>query len=356
MKVLIAEDKITSRLVLEEWLAEWGYDVISAPDGQIAWEMIQQQDEPPRMALLDWMMPNMDGVELCQHIKQGENLPFIYTIILTSKSSKEDIVTGLDAGADDYLSKPVQPEELRSRLNVGLRIIDYQQRLLELDEQKNRLLGMAAHDLRNPITSILGFSKLLRDTPLDEDSRKEFLSIIHQVSQEMLGTLNDLLDISVIESGKFDLNLQRGDLSALVNYRIRLNSINAQQKDMSIEFHGQDTTELTYDAERLSQVLDNFISNAIKYSPPNTRIEISLSHHSNEVEVSVKDEGPGIPLEQQGKLFGTFQKLGVKPTGGEKSTGLGLAIVKKIVEAHGGSVGVDSKPGQGSRFFFTLPI
>ncbi|MEM7019678.1 MAG: response regulator, partial [Pseudomonadota bacterium] len=136
MKVLIAEDKITSRLVLEEWLADWGYEVVSAPDGQTAWKMLQQDDEPPRMALLDWMMPNMDGVELCQHIKQSESLPFIYSVLLTSKSSKEDIVTGLDAGADDYLSKPVQPEELRSRLNVGLRIIDYQQRLLELDEQK----------------------------------------------------------------------------------------------------------------------------------------------------------------------------------------------------------------------------
>jgi two-component system, sensor histidine kinase and response regulator len=357
MKVLIAEDAMISRLMLEEWLTSWGYQPVSAVDGEQAWDIIlEDKANAPRLALLDWMMPNMDGIELCQKIKNTEKIPFIYVILLTSKNSKEDIVTGLDAGADDFLSKPVQPEELRSRLNVGNRILDYQQKLLELDEQKNKFLGMAAHDLRNPLTSIIGFSQLLLSTPLDDNSKLEFLNIIHQVSNEMLFTLNDLLDISVIESGKFDLHVKEHDFIELISYRIRLITLTAQQKNIHIETHLPEKLLLLFDKDRIGQVIDNLVSNAIKYSPKNTTIRVNVSIEGNQVKLLVQDEGVGIPLDKQHRLFGHFAKLGSKPTGGEKSTGLGLAIVKKIVEAHGGNVGVISEPQKGSKFFFTLPL
>ncbi len=358
MKILIAEDAITSRMVLEEWTKTWGYQPLCAPDGQVAWELLQQMppSEVPRLALLDWMMPNMDGLELCQNIKDPKHgLPFIYTILLTSKNTKDDIVTGLEAGADDFLTKPVQPEELRSRVKVGMRILDYQQRLLELDEQKNKLLGMAAHDLRNPISSIMGFSRLLLSGNLEASSQHEFLTIINQVSQEMLLLLNDLLDISVIESGKFDLRLQEADLVQLIQYRLRLLGNNAEQKKMRIHTQLPDTALLHFDKERLGQVVDNLVSNAIKYAPPETDIRIELKLSEENATFFVTDQGPGIPPQQKDRLFGTFAKLGVKPTGGEKSTGLGLAIVKKIIESHGGSVGVDSQPGH-CRFYFNLPL
>lgn len=357
MKVLIAEDAMISRLMLEEWLTSWGYQPISAVDGQEAWDIISEdKTNAPRLALLDWMMPNMDGIELCQKIKNTEKLPFIYVILLTSKNSKEDIVTGLDAGADDFLSKPVQPEELRSRLNVGTRILDYQQKLLELDDQKNKFLGMAAHDLRNPLTSIIGFSQLLLNTPLDESSKQEFLNIIYQVGNEMLFTLNDLLDISVIESGKFDLHVKKHDLVEHIAYRIRLITLTAQQKNIRIQTQLPEKLWLSFDKDRIGQVIDNLVSNAIKYSPKNTTIRVQLSIEEKQAKISVYDEGVGIPLDKQHRLFGHFSKLGSKPTGGEKSTGLGLAIVKRIVEAHGGEVGVISEPQQGSCFFFTLPL
>jgi|WetSurMetagenome_2_1015567.scaffolds.fasta_scaffold59753_2 two-component system, sensor histidine kinase and response regulator len=357
MKVLIAEDAMISRLMLEEWLTSWGYQPISANDGEQAWNIIMDDKaNAPRLALLDWMMPNMDGIELCQKIKNTDKLPFIYVILLTSKNSKEDIVTGLDAGADDFLSKPVQPEELRSRLNVGTRILDYQRRLLELDEQKNKFLGMAAHDLRNPLTSIIGFSQLLLNTPLDENGKREFLNIINQVSNEMLLTLNDLLDISVIESGKFDLHVKDHDLVELIAYRIRLISLTAQQKNIYIEANLPEKLPLSFDKDRIGQAIDNLVSNAIKYSPKNTTIRVQLLIEEQQAKLSVQDEGSGIPLDKQHRLFGDFSKLGSKPTGGEKSTGLGLAIVKRIIEAHGGQVGVMSEPQKGSCFFFTLPL
>jgi len=355
MRVLIAEDAMTSRIVLEEWVATWGYEPVSVPDGLAAWHILQA-DDAPRLILLDWMMPNMDGLELCKKVKQEQSHTSTYIILLTSKNSKEDIVTGLDAGADDFISKPVQPEELRSRLNVGSRILGYQQRLLELDEQKNKFLGMAAHDLRNPLSSILGFSQLLLNTAMDEEGRKEFLTIINQVSEEMLVTLNDLLDISVIESGKFDLNKQANNFSDLVHYRVRLNSMRAQQKQIHIDTYVPNELNLNYDQERIGQVLDNLLSNAIKYSPPQTSIQVFAEvRDDGYLFLSVKDQGPGIPAAKKDRLFGTFEKLGVKPTGGEKSTGLGLAIVKKIILAHDGEVGVETEEGKGSCFFFSLP-
>ena len=354
MKVLIAEDSMTSRLVLEEWVSTWGYKPTCASDGLIAWDYLQQENAP-KLLLLDWMMPNMDGLELCKKVKENDR-GFTYIILLTSKNSKEDIVTGLDAGADDFISKPVQPDELRSRLNVASRILGYQQRLVELDEQKNKFLGMAAHDLRNPLSSILGFSQLLLNSPLDEEGRKEFLTIINQVSQEMLVTLNDLLDISVIESGKFDLCREQHDLSEQIRYRVRLNSMRAQQKGIHIDNYVADGLILYYDKDRIGQVLDNLLSNAIKYAPANSAIQVFAKQHNNgQLEISIQDQGPGIPASKRDQLFGTFSKLGVKPTGGEKSTGLGLAIVKKIVIAHNGIVDVESIEGQGSRFYFTLP-
>lgn len=357
MKVLLAEDAPTSRMMLEEWLRIWEFEPVVAADGEEAWAHLQNPaEEVPRLALIDWMMPRMDGLTLCQKIKAAPQLPFVYVILLTSKNSKEDLVTGLDAGADDFLSKPVQPEELHSRLNVGGRILDYQCRLEAMDEQKNKFLGMVAHDLRNPLASIMGFSELLLGTEVPETSQREFLQVIHKASEEMLGLLNNLLDISVIESGQFDMALQPTDLIELVNYRLRLNQVKAQNKGMKLTFSAAPAhLEIACDGERIAQVLDNLLSNAIKYAPPDSEVSVQLQDRPDQVEVSVTDQGPGIPAEKRDRLFGTFQKLGSKTTGGEKSTGLGLAIVKKIIAAHGGEVGIAQEMSQGSRFYFTLP-
>jgi two-component system, sensor histidine kinase and response regulator len=356
MKVLIAEDQSTSRLLLEAWVREWGAEPVSFTNGAEAWQALQADKDPPRLALLDWIMPEMDGIDLCRRIRASKTLPFIYVIMLTSKKSTEDLITGLDAGADDFASKPVRPEELHSRINVGQRILNYQQRLEELDEQKNRFLGMVAHDLRNPLSSILGFSQILLDDDLEEVRRREFLSIIHRAGEDMMNTLNDLLDISMIESGKLELHCKATDLAELINYHVYLNQVNARRKSIEIEVDAPPALAVFCDAGRIAQVLDNLLSNALKYSPPGTLVRISLRPHGDGgVEVAVQDQGPGVALEKQPRLFGAFAKLGTRPTGGEKSTGLGLAIVKKIVQAHGGTVGVNSAEGQGSRFYFILP-
>jgi two-component system, sensor histidine kinase and response regulator len=239
-----------------------------------------------------------------------------------------------------------------------LKYSDAERKLNELNQLKNKFLGMAAHDLRNPLASIRGFSEILLTEaagPLT-DQQKEFLTIINTTSEEMLHIVNDLLDVSIIESGKVDLNLNLYSFRKLLEERIRLMQITAENKQMKINVDYDDVPEFKFDTNRISQVIDNLISNAIKFSPPGSTINVTLKRAGDMAEVAVRDKGPGISPEDRNKLFGTFQKLSARPTGGEKSTGLGLAIVKKIVNAHGGEVSVESELGSGSVFKFNIPM
>ena len=229
--------------------------------------------------------------------------------------------------------------------------------LKQLNELKNKFLGMAAHDLRNPLGAILNYSQFIKeDEDLDAETQNEFIENIYSASNNMLTILNDLLDISQIESGKINLKIKPDNLNQLISSRVKLGQAISQAKGIEITTQLGELQEIPFDSDRLGQVLDNFISNAIKFSPSGTAIQVRSGAHNGKVKVEVRDQGPGIPEEEIGKLFGEFQKLSAQPTGGEKSTGLGLAIVKKIVEAHNGEIGVESIFGQGSTFFFKIPV
>ena len=175
----------------------------------------------------------------------------------------------------------------------------------------------------------------------------------------MLILVNDLLDVSIIESGKLELDIKDGNLIEVLDERIELCSIFAQNKNIKVE---KDYTKFSYlpvikfDSNRISQVIDNLLSNAIKYSPKGANVFVKLKTENNNVIIQFKDEGQGISKENQSKLFAEFETAGSVPTGGEKSIGLGLAIVKKIVQAHNGSISVNSEVGKGSTFSFNLPV
>ena len=172
----------------------------------------------------------------------------------------------------------------------------------------------------------------------------------------MLHLIDDLLDFSTIESGKLELELHEADYWRLVNENIALNKVFADKKNIGITVTGEfKNIPLLFDHGKMEQVLNNLISNAIKYSFPQTEITVKVSQEENFMRTEVMDQGQGIPKEELGKLFSPFVKTSVKTTAGEKSTGLGLAIVKKIVEGHGGLIGVTSEVGKGSNFYFTLP-
>jgi len=224
-----------------------------------------------------------------------------------------------------------------------------------LNKQKNEFLGIAAHDLRNPITAICGFSKLLEDQIGDE--LKEYTGIITQESTKMLDLLNDLLDISKIEAGILELNKQEEDYIAVVKQSIWRNNFLAQNKKIQITSDFESPTQwLFFDSGKMEQVLNNLISNAIKFSYPDSTITVKVYRENNRVVTQVIDQGQGIHEDEIDKIFYPFKKVSAKPTGGETSHGLGLAIVKKIIEAHDGQVGVKSEWGKGSIFCFTLPV
>ncbi|MCG2588658.1 sensor histidine kinase [Rhodohalobacter sulfatireducens] len=234
--------------------------------------------------------------------------------------------------------------------------------LEKLNEVKNEMLGMASHDLRNPLSAIMSLSEIMLDEK-DQDfqnlsgEQKEFLKQIHRSSQFMLSIIEEMLDISKIESGKINLDPDLIDMERLVSHSLNLNRRLAEKKEISLEFtEPVQEMEITADAQKLEQVLNNLITNAIKYSHSGTHITVRIQREDEDsIILSVEDAGQGIPEKEQKNLFKPFSKTSVKATGGEMSTGLGLAITRRIVEAHGGEIWVESEVGKGSTFFVRLP-
>jgi len=231
------------------------------------------------------------------------------------------------------------------------------QQLVELNELKNKFLGIAAHDLRNPLGVIKGFIGLLRSGSLDETTTKDVMQRIDKSCQTMLNLVNDLLDISAIESGCLNLQLKEVNLEDYLNECHSSNLILATAKSIDLNLELSPNLPLvTLDEDRISQVINNLITNALKFSFPNTVITMKAKRNGDEIIISVIDQGQGIPESEIPNIFREFNKASTRPTAGEKSTGLGLAIVKRMVEAHQGQIIVKSQLGKGTTFTFTLPI
>ena len=230
--------------------------------------------------------------------------------------------------------------------------------LQKLIKMKNELLGIASHDLRNPLTSIQGYSAFLltKGDDLSINKRNDFLKIINTASDNILKLLDDLLSFSAIESGQLSLDLKPGNLRELIEEYIQIYTPLAFEKNITLKMYCQNEAIAIFDKPRIGQVLDNLLTNAIKFSPIGGLIEINLETRDEYNLVSVKDQGPGIKNEELGNLFKPFKKLSSNPTGQEKGTGLGLAIAKKMIELHNGVLLLESKNGYGAKFIFKLPI
>lgn len=231
--------------------------------------------------------------------------------------------------------------------------------LVKLNDLKNQFLGMAAHDLRNPIGAIQNLSEFLLEEAGGALSREhlQFVNVIHSSSKFMLSLLDQLLDIARIEAGKLELNKKSTDLITLLKSCVDLNKIIADKKKIKIRLHHYEAIPLVeVDSMKIEQVMNNLLSNAVKFSESGTVVDVSVFQSNEHVTVSVKDQGPGIPEKDLDKLFKPFSKTSVRLPSGEKSTGLGLAIVQKIIMGHLGKIWVESKEGEGSTFYFSLPV
>jgi len=292
----------------------------------------------------------------------------LYNGLTQVNNEQTNIIRALSKENEKLHAQPEEPlidyyEEL-SRLNNDLVNIQRElskknRELDELNKLKNQFLGIAAHDLRNPLGVIMGYSEYLLEEVEEilSADQNDMLKSILSSSEFMLRLLNDLLDISAIESGNLNLNLCRADLVQVVRKNVELNNVIAHKKNINIHLNETASMpEILFDMGKIEQVLNNLISNSVKFSPPGSNVNVYISKSDSDLTVAVADNGPGIPEAEREKLFKPFQKTSVKSTGGETSTGLGLSIVHKLILGHKGKIWVDSKVGEGSTFYFSLPV
>jgi signal transduction histidine kinase len=385
--LLVVDDEPAVIISIEEQL-RGRYGVRTA--GTAAEALVQLRHGDVGVVMADQRLPQVTGSELLASIATRD--PDITRILMTGYAELEAVRQAINQGKIYYyLNKPWEVTDLetvvekafeyhellreRRHLIEELRQANsaleakVQVRTRELSEKnaalqamntlKNEFLGMAAHDLRSPIGNIESLAEVILDSDADmtHEERRELVSMIHDLSQGMLILLDDLLDIAAIESGKIDLRLKSVSIPAYLKEVESYHRMLAERKKIHLITRvAAELPPLLFDDERIRQVMNNLLSNAIKFSPPYTVVTLEVYPVENGVEFSVTDQGEGIPLAEQSRLFGAFQRASTRPTAGESSTGLGLSICKKIVELHGGRIGVESAVGRGSRFFFILPL
>ena len=269
----------------------------------------------------------------------------------------------LAIGRQDLTEVPVlrrQMLEMTSQMsNLNRELQKNNVELARLNDLKNQFVGMAAHDMRNPIGQILICCEFL----LDEENQTlgneeiELLGIIRSTSRFMLGLIDDLLDLTLIEAGKLHLDKELTDLVGLIRRNVELNSMLAAKRNITIQLDGvQLIPRLMIDPAKIEQVLNNLTSNAMKYSPDGGKIRIAYFSTEKDVIISVSDQGPGVPPEEISQIFRPFSRSKVEPAAKEKSTGLGLAISSRIIMGHKGRIWVESNQGKGAAFYFSLPL
>jgi signal transduction histidine kinase len=303
------------------------------------------------------MMPEMDGLEVCRRLKAAEATRSIPVIFLTASNEMEHLVRGFEVGAVDYVTKPFNPPELLARVQTHIELRQARERLREMNEEKNEFMGIVAHDLRSPLGSIQGFAELLADdVPMEPEEARDSARRILDTAKRMAEMVQNLLDANRIERGEMSLSLAPTEASALLEEVVGVYRPRAAVKRQTIHVeNAEGPTTVVLDSRGALQVLENLVSNAVKYSPPGKTIFVRLKKLPEVVRWEVQDEGPGLSAEDQARLFGKFARLSAKPTGGEHATGLGLSIVKKMVEGMKGRVYCESELGRGATFVVELP-
>ena len=374
MRILVAEDNEFYRCMLAETLAEWGYEVLCADDGHAAWRTLQGKDAPP-LAILDWVMPGPDGIELCRRVRAlGRENP-TYLILLTATSGKENIVTALEAGADDYLCKPFDREELHARLQVGLRIVRLQAslaaRVHELEqalsgaqkmEAVGRLAGGVAHDFNNLLTIILSSSDIVLGTDELGAEEREMVRLIKDAGERGARLTRQLLTFSrrqVVNPQILSLNGRVTEAEGMLRRLIGEEISFVTRLDPALP-------PVKADPGQIDQVLMNLVVNARDAMPEGGTLRIETGgvdldeadaakwpalRPGRYAVLSVGDTGCGMDEETKKHIFEPF--FTTKEVG--KGTGLGLATVYGIVKHSDGHIAVDSEPGRGTIFRIYLP-
>lgn len=357
---LIAEDSRVSRHILELILHSEGIKTIVTEDGVDAFEVLKESIGEIDMVITDFMMPVMNGDELCRKIRQDLGNKTIPVIFLSAMNERSSILKMFAAGASDYIVKPFAKEELLARIRVHLesrvlsRKLSTQVRELKrLSKLKDDFLSITSHDLKAPLNGILGFTEILmEEAPLDE-THKEYLKHVQDSGYFLLSLIGDILDLGKLQSKDEDLSITPQNMGDIVQGVADTLAHMASPKGIKLEIIKKSDTGLNISGNKnaLTRIFNNLLSNAIKFTPVNGEIKLVIEQLENDkISVSVIDSGIGIPEDKVPILFNKFSKISRPGTAGEKGTGLGLSITKELVERHNGVISVSSEEGKGTTF------
>ncbi len=367
--IFIIDDNETNILVASYHLKAEGFLVESTTLARNALEMLV--NAKPDLILLDILMPTINGFELCKQIKANPLIAEIPVIFITALQHTDDMVKGFDYGAVDYIIKPFKKNELVSRVKNHLKLVKQNRTikcqneiLLKLNEEKNGIIELTAHDLKNPLQAILGFSDiLLSKIPEQHQDLASYASTIKSSAQKAVNIIKDLTEVNLIEQGKLKLTFSQIDVRDVLIKIIDDYMFLAESKNQKIIYNETEKScVINSDFSKLERIFDNLISNAIKYSKIGGRIEISCEFAESQgddypyIFISINDDGPGFTDDDKQKLFTKFAKLSAKPTADEASTGLGLSIVKKLIDLLNGHIELETAVCSGSTFNMKLPI
>ena len=361
--ILLIDDNKDTRTPLVTVLEEAEYKVTLGCCAEEAMKLLRSL--MPDLILLDVMMSGMNGFSFCRKLKKDPRYQDIPVIFLTSLAQQTDIVKGFDAGAQDFIIKPFNQQELLARVRTHIHLHDTlleNKRLsrlaLDASRSKSEFLASMSHEIRTPLNSIIGMAEVLAETALSEEQH-DFVRIFRSAGENLLEIINDILDLSKIEAGQTELETIDFDLPALLESITSIVSLRADEQETSLHTHIDSDVPfyLKGDPTRLRQILLNLVGNAVKFtSQGEVEIKVSLKEPEQNLFFSIKDNGIGIPADKQQLIFDSFTQADSLTTRKYGGTGLGLTICQKLLTIMQGHIWLTSQPGKGSTFFFTIPF
>jgi two-component system sensor histidine kinase/response regulator len=358
--ILVVDDEPVNRAVLRANLSG-KHKILEAVDGPQALEVLA--NESVDMVLLDVMMPGISGIDACKQIKAKYSSPFLPVILVTALSDRLDRIAGLEAGADDFLSKPVDRNELRLRIAAFLRIrrqdalIRTQLHDLQhLQRAKEDLISLILHDVRSPLAGQVALLGLVTEElrARDETALCDDLDQAMRSTQQVIDSLEEVLRVRLLEEGALPLKRTKIQLSSLVEDAARTLSgvARAQRSPLRVIIAGDRMVHV--DGKLVRRAIENLLSNALRYSPRGAEVVVAVRASDEALEVEVTDCGTGVPDLLKRKLFSKFGSVEAALGSARRGIGLGLYLVRLVVEGHGGAVSIDDRPGGGASFRFWL--
>ena len=362
-KLLVVDDVQTNVLLLKALLGKEGYGILVANNGQEALEVIR--NENPDLILLDVMMPGMDGFEVAERLKSEEFRCEIPIIFLTALDDTQSIVNGFKLGVGDFISKPFRKEELMVRIKHQLSLVAARRIIEEKNEElrktiagRDKMYSVIAHDLRSPMASmkmlLITIMMSVEKDKIDPDIF-DMLEMSNKTSEEVFSLLDNLLKWTKSQLGKLTVIPQKLDISGLADGVVEVMNSVAEVKHIKLIRTDHESFFVYVDIEMIKSILRNLISNAVKFSNPDSEIKVGIKAEDGKVIVSVTDSGKGIKKEDQHKLLKDSTHFTTYGTNSEEGSGLGLLLCRDFARKNGGELWFESEENLGSVFSFSLP-